>query len=57
MVIRQRIATRPVLGSQPSKRGCSSRTVWPSRNRCWPRVLPTGPEKPPDWMPETRSGG
>ena len=25
--------------------------------RLCPRVLPTSPEKTPDWMPETRSGG
>ncbi len=57
IVIAQRISTCPGDGSQPSKRGCSSRTICPSRNRCWPRVLPTGPEYAPDWIPDTRSGG
>ncbi len=56
-LIRARIATRPPAGSQPSRRCCSSRTSWPSRNRCWPNGVPTGPDQFPDWIPETRSGG
>ena len=55
--IAHRISTCPDVGSQPSKRGCSSVTVRPSANRCCPRLLPTGPDQLPDWMPETRSGG
>src|SRR3954447_15997564 len=55
--ILQRISTRPEVGSQPSKRGCSSRTSCPSLNRCWPYLLPVGPDQLPDWTAEQRSGG
>ena len=59
--MRAEISTRPwpcsAEGSQPSNRSCSSSTTWPSRNRTWPYVDPTGPDQLPDWMPDTRSGG
>ena len=55
-LIRQRTATRPDEGSQPSNLSCSSRTNKPSRKRCCPIVEPTGPEKLPDCTPDTRSG-
>ncbi len=55
--MRAETSTRPPVGSHPSNRSCSSTTTWPSRNRCWPEVDPTGPDQLPDWMPETRSGG
>ena len=54
---RARIPIQPSCGVQPHWVGCSSRTVWPSRNGCWPWVLPTGPDHDPDWIPETRIGG
>ena len=61
--------TEPIPSSSPSAPipsssrptsfvlSCSSRTRRPSRYGCWPMVLPTGPEKLPDWIPDTRSGG
>ena len=54
--IRARTSSRPWCGVQPHCAGWNSRTTWPSRNGCWPIVLPTSPEKTPDWIPETRSG-
>jgi hypothetical protein len=54
---RARSSTYPWSGVHPQKVSCSSRTRRPSRYGCWPMVLPTGPEKFPDWMPDTRSGG
>ncbi len=54
---RARIPIQPSRGVQPHWVGCCSRTVWPSRNRCWPCVLPTGPDQVPDWIPDTRIGG
>ena len=56
-VIRQRISTCPDAGSHPSKRGCSSRTSWPSSKRCCPKTEPTGPDQLPDCTADTRSGG
>ena len=51
--IRARTSSRPWCGVQPQWVGWNSRTTAPSRNGCWPIVLPTGPENTPDWMPET----
>ena len=55
--IRARISSRPWCGVQPHCAGWCSRTTAPSRNGCWPTVLPTSPEYTPDWIPDTRSGG
>jgi hypothetical protein len=54
--IRARTSMRPWCGVHPHHSGCASRTTWPSANGCWPTRLPTGPEKTPDWTPETRNG-
>ena len=54
--IRARTSSTPWCGVQPHWVGWRSRTTWPSRNGCWPTVLPTAPENTPDWTPETRSG-
>ena len=50
-------STYPPFGVQPQNGSCSSLTTRPSRYGCWPTVLPTGPEKLPDWIPDTRRSG
>ena len=49
-------ASAPKCGVQPQKVGCSSVTVSPSVNGCWPTVLPTGPAYDPVCRHETRIG-
>ena len=44
IVIAQRISTRPAGGQPALEPRLLLAHRLPSRNRCWPRVLPTGPE-------------
>ena len=54
--IRHTTATTPGVGQPALEPGLLLAHRWPSRKRCPATVLPTGPEWPPDAMPETRSG-
>jgi hypothetical protein len=48
-------STIPVDGVYRRRVGCAVRTVRSRRWRCWPVGEPTGPEKEPVWMLDTRS--